>query len=72
MEQVQVSDPHRSFLVKLAKRATEKRWDFEQLKYGDDLYGKESLAHDVWEFVEERNRIGSDAFDAKYAKELGA
>lgn len=57
-------------LVKLAKRACEKRWDYEQLKYGDDLYGKESLVDDVWAFVEERVKIGSDAFDAKYAQEL--
>jgi hypothetical protein len=59
-----------AFLVKLAKRTGEKRWDFETLKYGDDLYGKETLADDVWELVEERERIGSIAFDEKYAAEL--
>jgi hypothetical protein len=59
-----------AFLVKLAKRAGEKRWDFETLKYGDDLYGKEMLAVDVWELVEERERIGSAAFNEKYADEL--
>jgi hypothetical protein len=57
-------------LIKLAKRASDKKWDFEQLKYGDDLYGKEGFADDVWVFVEERDAIGSIAFDAKYASEL--
>ena len=61
-----------SFLVKTAKRASEKRWSFEDLKYGDDLYGKESLADDIWDLVEERKKIGADAFDAKYADELKA
>lgn len=62
----------RAAMIKLAKRAGEKRLDFEQLKYGDDLYGKERLADDVWDLVEERNRIGSDSFDAKYAAELAS
>lgn len=53
-------------MIKLAIRASDKGWDFEQLKYGDDLYGKEEFADDVWEFVEERKLIGSAAFDQKY------
>ena len=36
-------------LIQLAKRAVDKRWDYEQLKYGDNLYGKESLVDDVWQ-----------------------
>lgn len=55
-------------LIQLAKRAVDKRWDYEQLKYGDDLYGKESLVDDVWEYVEEHDKIGRVAFDAKYAE----
>ena len=29
---------------KLALKAIDKRWDFEDLKYGDDLYGKEHFS----------------------------
>lgn len=54
-------------MIRIARRAVDKGWDFETLKYGDDMYGKESLADDVWEYVEECKRIGTDAFDAKYA-----
>jgi len=54
-------------MIRIARRAVSKGWDFETLKYGDDMYGKESLADDVWDYVEECKRIGTDAFDAKYA-----
>lgn len=53
-------------MVQLAKKAIEKKWDFEQLKYGDDLYGKEHLADEVWDLVEECERIGTVAFNEKY------
>jgi biotin synthase-like enzyme len=53
-------------MIKIAKRAVDKGWDFEALKYGDDMYGKESLTDDVWEYVEECKRIGTDAFYAKH------
>jgi len=53
-------------LVRIARRAVDKRWDYEQLKYGDDLYGKENLADAVWDLVEECGSIGRIAFDAKY------
>lgn len=53
-------------MVTLAKKAIYKRWDFEQLKYGDDLYGKEHLADEVWDLVEECEAIGTVAFNAKY------
>jgi len=51
---------------KLALKAIDKRWDFEDLKYGDDLYGKEHLVHEVWEYVEECEEIGIKAFKEKY------
>lgn len=54
-------------LAKLAVRAIEKSWDFDALKYGDDLYGKEHLANDVWDLVEECREIGMSAFEARYA-----
>jgi hypothetical protein len=52
--------------VKLAIKAIVKGWDFETLKYGDDLYGKESEAVSVWEYVETCKRIGTGAFNARY------
>ena len=52
--------------IRIAKRAIDKRWDFETLKYGDDLYGKEKFADDVWAFVEECDEIGKKSFYAKY------
>lgn len=56
----------KAFLVKLARKARDKRWSFDALKYGDDLYGQEHLAHEVWSLVEELDEIGRAAFDAKY------
>jgi len=53
-------------MIWIAKRAIDKRMDFETLKYSDYMYGKESLTDDVWEFVDECSRIGTDAFYKKY------
>ena len=53
-------------MIRIAKIAIDKRWDFETLKYGDELYGKEDLADDVWDFVEECDDIGQAAFADKY------
>jgi len=53
-------------IIDIAKRAIRKGWDFEMLKYSDDLYGKENLADEVYEFVIECRKIGEDAFAAKY------
>lgn len=55
-------------MIRIAHRAIDKGWDFEQLKYGDDLYGREYCADDIWDFVEECKKIGTDAFDKKYSK----
>lgn len=51
---------------KLALKAIDKRWDFEDLKYGDDLYRKEHLVDEIWKYVEECEEIGSKAFKEKY------
>ena len=55
-------------LIYLASKCVDKGWDFETLKYGDDLYGKESFAEDVWIYVKECKEIGSIAFKEKYNK----
>jgi len=54
-------------MIKIARRAIGKGWDFETLKYSDDMYGKESLADYVWDYVDECKKIGTTAFDSKYA-----
>jgi hypothetical protein len=53
-------------MIKIAKRAIEKRWNFETLKYSDDLYGKNELADDVWEYILECENIGRIEFWKKY------
>ena len=55
-----------SEIIYLASKAFDKRWDFETLKYGDDLYGKETSAEEVWEYVEELQEEGRKAFYEKY------
>ena len=56
----------KALMLWIASKAADKGWDFEKLKYGDDLYGKEELAENVWEYVEEYKEIGSVQFNQKY------
>jgi hypothetical protein len=56
----------RSEMIYLASKAFNKRWDYETLKYGDDLYGREKYVDDVWEYVEELEREGKTAYYEKY------
>ncbi len=58
----------KSELIYLASKAFDKRWDFETLTYGDDLYGKEQYADDVWEYVVELQEIGRTEFYIKYCE----
>lgn len=53
-------------MVRLAVTCIEKCWTYEKLKYGDDLYGREFQADDVWEFVEEAREVGMTEFNARY------
>lgn len=50
----------------IATKAISKKWDYETMKYSDDLYDYESLAEEVWEYVEECEEIGTAAFREKY------
>lgn len=50
----------------IASKYANKGYDFEQMKYGDDLYGKEELADEVWEYVVECKEIGTTEFYEKY------
>ena len=53
-------------LIFIATKCHSKRWDYEKLKYGDDLYGNEKYADDVWEYVVELQDFGKIAFYEKY------
>lgn len=53
--------------IRIAKRAIEKRWSYDDLHYGDDLNGREEYADDVWGYVTECEEIGTIAFNEKYS-----
>jgi hypothetical protein len=50
----------------IAKRAIDKKMDYEELKYSDYMYGNEDLTDDVYAYVEEYDSIGKVAFYEKY------
>lgn len=55
--------------IYLASKAADKGWDYETLKYGDDLYSesdKGKLTDEIWEYVSECEDIGWVAFKEKY------
>lgn len=56
----------KSEMIWIASKYAAKGYNYDQLKYGDDLYGKEEFADDVWEYVFEYQQIGSIAFKEKY------
>ena len=49
-----------------ATRAVGKGYSFEEMSYGDDLYGKEEFADEVGEYMTELQEIGRAAFYEKY------
>jgi hypothetical protein len=53
-------------MIKIAKKAIEKKLDYETLKYSDYLYGKEQFADEVYEYVTECEEIGTVEFYKKY------
>ena len=53
-------------MIWIASVAIGKNMDYEELKYSDYLYGKESFADEVWEYVTECKRIGEIAFRQLY------
>jgi len=53
--------------IRIAKKVIDKRMDFEELYYCDDLYGHEDDADEIWELVEEHTEIGRVEFNKKYA-----
>jgi len=56
----------KSEMIWIASKYAEKNYGYEDLYYGDDLYGKEHLADEIWQYVEEFKEIGRTAFREKY------
>lgn len=56
----------------IASKYAEKGYDYEDLKYGDDLYHldgnpeKETILDEIWDYVNEYKETGSTAFREKY------
>lgn len=50
----------------LATKAVAKKWDRDDLRYCDDLYGRETDVDEVWRYVEECEEIGRTAFKERY------
>ena len=53
-------------MIYLASKAADKGTDYDSLKYGDDLHGREKYAHTIWQYVEDYKEMGSTAFREKY------
>lgn len=49
--------------IQLAKKAVDRGWSYETLKYGDDLYGQTHEVDAVWDWVEEIKDVGRVAFN---------
>jgi hypothetical protein len=56
----------------IASKYAEKGYDYDQLKYGDDLYhldgsdDKADILDEIWGYITEYKAIGSVAFREKY------
>lgn len=50
----------------IASKMVEKGYSFEDMRYGDDLNGREQYADEVGEFMSEMKEIGRAAFYEKY------
>lgn len=58
----------KSEMLWIASKAVAKGYDSgDEVKYSDDLYGKEQYVDDVMEYVTELHEIGRVAFYQKYA-----
>lgn len=53
-------------MIWIASKAFAKNWDYETLKYSDDMYGKEQYVDEVYEYVQECKKTGSTPFYEKY------
>ena len=53
-------------MIYIASKCAEKGYDYETLRYGDDMYENSQFTDDVWEYVVEYKEIGSIDFRKKY------
>lgn len=52
-----------------ASKCAAKGWDWETLRYSDDLYNEQDVSNlidDIWEYVDEIREEGRRAFYEKY------
>jgi len=52
--------------IYIASKYAKKRYDYEALRYGDDMYENPESVDDVISYMEEYYEIGSKAFYEKY------
>lgn len=53
-------------IIYVASRAFGKDWDYETIRWGDDMYGKSEYVQEVFEYFDEIKEIGRKAFYEKY------
>jgi len=53
-------------MIYIASKCAEKSYDYETLRYGNDMYENPQFTDDVWEYVVEYKEIGSIDFRKKY------
>jgi hypothetical protein len=56
----------KSEMLWIATKYFGKGYSYEDLCYGDDLYGREQYADEIWEYVAELHDMGRIAFYEKY------
>jgi hypothetical protein len=52
--------------IRIACIAINKRLDYEELMYSDDMYNKTKYIDQVWGYVSEASEIGLKSFRIKY------
>ena len=55
-----------ALMIWIASKAADKNWDYETLKYCDDMYDDQDSIDDVWKYVKEYREIGTKMFNEKY------
>lgn len=53
-------------MIYLATKFYKKNYDMDKARYCDDLYGKEHLVDEIWDYVIELEETGTNAFYTKY------
>jgi hypothetical protein len=56
----------RKEIILLAIKYAEKGYNYDQVKYCDDLYGKQEFVEEIMEYIVEYKQIGAIAFRYMY------